>query len=461
MAKLQLTIASDYCPTWGIYEGVRELIQNSLDSQDDGHPMVIKPPTEARPVLSIINTGACLDRATLLLGVSSKQDSNHRGQYGEGLKIGTLALVRAGRKVTVVNDYETWTASLEESRDFGRPVLTITTRQRTRRAGEFRVEVELTPAEWADYGRNFRALQPLGKVITTSNAEILLDPGQRGRLYVKGILVEEREGLTAGYDFLCASTDRDRRMIYSWEFSYYTANAWANGYLQGAVTAKRLLELLTMPTPDIQGMGESSMPQQLIDDVAEVFRQTYGQLAVPVRSLAEQAEAGHLGRDGIIAGETLCGLLCSHPELSLEDLRSQCRGEVVATYSTADLDSRERGIYVLGTALVEAAGGALGYAALEGRLAIVDFRADDILGLSQMDRGAVVRRISVARRNLDSLESYIRVLVHELAHDRGGDGDASHERAEGELFCRIISRSLDGFVPAVLRNPPVPVAAAA
>jgi len=175
MAKLQLTIASDYCPTWGIYEGVREILQNCMDSNDDGFRMVIEPPTEARPVLSLINKGARLDRATLLLGVSSKRDGSHRGLHGEGMKIGTLALVRAGRQVAIVNDDETWAASLEHSESFGQPVLTIFTRQRTRPAGEFRVEIELTPAEWADFQLCFIDLQQGLASIETTEGQILTD----------------------------------------------------------------------------------------------------------------------------------------------------------------------------------------------------------------------------------------------------------------------------------------------
>ena len=459
MAKLQLTISSNYVSDWGVYEGVREILQNALDGQQDGFPMTVQ---HANGVLRVVNQGAHLDRSVWLLGTTSKAGGDYRGHFGEGLKLGSLALARAGRKVRFVNGSETWAISLQPSEVFGEPVLTVSTRAAVAPSGLgdcFAVEVAITRDEWERYRRNFRELQPTGKAIETGEAVILLDPEQRGRCYVKGIFVEEKEGLTAGYDFLCASTDRDRRMIYGWDFSYYTAWAWANAFEQGHVTAERLLELLMAPTPDIEGMGQRSLPIELIKALTAAFSAAFGQHAVPVRSLAEQTEAGHLGRVGIVTSEALCSLFCNCDGLSLEKLRGECRGEVLNTYSPDQLEPRERSIRVLGTVLVEAAATPMGYQPLDGRLEIVDFRSGDILGTSQRDGDTGVHRIRVARRCLGSLEEYIRVLVHELAHDRGGDGDVRHERAEGELFCRIIGRSLDGFVPRELRQSKTLVAA--
>ena len=460
MAKLQLTISSNYVSDWGVYEGVREIVQNALDGQQDGFPMTVQ---HANGVLRVVNQGAHLHRSVWLLGTTSKAGGDYRGHFGEGLKLGSLALARAGRKVRFVNGNETWAISLQPSEAFGEPVLTVNTHATLGSPGLgdcFAVEVEITCEEWEQYRRNFREFQSIGKAIETGEATILLDPEQRGRCYVKGIFVEEKEGLTAGYDFLCASTDRDRRMIYGWDFSYYTAGAWANAFEQGHITAERLLELLMAPTPDIEGMGQRSLPIDLVKTLTAAFSASYGRLAIPVLSLAEQTEAGHLGRIGIVTSEVLCCVL-GQCDLSLEKLRSECRGEVLATYSPDQLNSRERSVYVLGVALVESAAGTMHYQSLDGRLEIVDFRADDILGTSQCDpftRGGTAR-IRIARRCLDSLEEYLRVLVHELAHDRGDDGDVRHERAEGELFCRIIGRSLDGFVPRELRQSKTLVAA--
>lgn len=460
MAQFQLTISSAYVPDWGVYEGVRELIQNALDAQQDGYPMDI---SHSGGTLRITNQGVRLLRSVWLMGQTSKTGGDYRGHFGEGLKLGVLALVRAGRKVRIVNDDESWSTSIKSSEAFGEPVLTINTRSLSERADAFTVEAEISADEWQQYRARFLAIEPAAKAIATDYGSILLDFDKVGRLYVKGILVESKPALTAGYDFVNASTDRDRRMIFGWDFEYYTARIWSEAWQNGDITAERLLSLLEAPTLDLRGLGEriGVVPAEMISALADAFLARYGANAVPVASQAEKAEIEHLGRYGIISSDTLCKVFSEHEALNLAALRKQCRGEVVAVFTAADLDARERAVNILGTALVEAAATPLGFLPITGRLEIVEFRAEDILGVNHYDSDTGIHHIRVARRCLSSLEQYLRVLVHELAHDRGGDGDVRHERAEGEIFCRIIARAIDGFVPREARQAPVPVLAAA
>ena len=35
MARIALSVSSDYLPNWNVYEGLRELVQNYIDAQDD------------------------------------------------------------------------------------------------------------------------------------------------------------------------------------------------------------------------------------------------------------------------------------------------------------------------------------------------------------------------------------------------------------------------------------------
>lgn len=203
MSKFELSLSTDYVPSWSVYEGVREIVQNALDSQQDGYPMRIIPPTDTNPTLTIINEGACLDRNVWLMGVTSKRAGDHRGCHGEGLKVGALALARAGRRISLVNGSEGWRVSLEFSRVFSDcRVLTVYTRKLPADSGGFGAKIQLSPGEWAEYKRAFLDLDTSVKRLATRETELLVDDSQRGRLYVKGILVEERPGLAFGYNFL-------------------------------------------------------------------------------------------------------------------------------------------------------------------------------------------------------------------------------------------------------------------
>lgn len=444
MTKLQLSISSRYVPDWGVREGTRELVQNALDGQQDGYPMAIDHDPR-RNLLTISNQGARLDRQVWLMGTTSKSDGDHIGIWGEGLKLGALALVRSGRSLRIVNDDELWSVQLEPSAAFsGAEVVTITTRRLRSATGRFSVSAELSAAEWSDYQSAFLALRPCRDAVDGGTALILRDPDQQGRCYVKGIWVETRSGLAAGYNFTAAGTDRDRRIINSFDFDYYSAKAWANACQDGLLSPEQLLDFLEGGTPDTKGLGERCMPDELIEAIAAAYSARHGALAIPVANYAEANEAGHAGRLGLIANPSLCGFFSNHPRLSLAKVRSQRRSEVSTTFSINQLSAAERHIRQLGLALVEAASIPLGFEGIDHRLEIVEFRSGDILGIHCRDDASGTNDIRIARRALSSIEDFLRVLVHELAHDRGGDGDVRHERAEGQIFSRIVALTLGG-----------------
>ncbi|MEB3256354.1 MAG: hypothetical protein VKJ05_08200 [Synechococcaceae cyanobacterium] len=462
MARFSLSISSAYVPDWGVAEGVREVIQNGLDGRQDGHPLTID---HHNGTLSVSNAGVRLERSVWLMGASSKTNGRYIGHWGEGLALGALALVRAGRRLRIVNDDEAWLVRLQPDPAFcGQQLLTITTRQLRRATGRFSVEIELSDAEWQQQREAFLDLTPPRDAIDGGLSRILLDPSHQGRCYVKGILVESRTNLAAGYDFSAASTDRDRRMINGFDFDYYTAAAWLHACREGHRSADQLLDLLEGGTADAKGLAERSTPEEILNAVAQAYAERHGHLAIPVASYAEANEAGHAGRIGVIATPALCGFFSSHPSLSLQKLRSERRAEIAVIYGEADLTPPERAIRSYGIQLVEAASVPLGFQALSDRLEIVAFRSDEILGINTSTAGGEPHPIRIARRSLASLEQFLRVLVHELAHDRGGDGDVRHERAEGEIFSRLIALALShglacGTPPAAALAAPTPALA--
>jgi hypothetical protein len=146
MARIELTLTADYVPTWGLWEGVREFIQNAIDAQEhEGRRMHI----EHRPrtnVLSIVSEGVVLNRSVLLIGMSTKRGKQQRGQHGEGFDVGALALVRAGHELNIWSGDEKWSPYLEPSETFdGERVLTFQTRkqQTMRREQQRKVQLQI------------------------------------------------------------------------------------------------------------------------------------------------------------------------------------------------------------------------------------------------------------------------------------------------------------------------------
>jgi hypothetical protein len=441
--KFQLTISDQYVSDWGVWEGVREAIQNALDARDKGHPMHINY-SQADGMLTVTSFGVELDRSVWLMGVTTKaDDSSARGHFGEGLKLGALALVRAGRKLQILNHNENWDCTLAGSKAFpGQQVLTVSTRRRSTPSAHqcFSVRIEITPAEWADFQLRFIDLQQGLAAIETSEGLILTDERQRGRLYIKGIHVETRDKLAAGYNLTGnVRTDRDRRMVNSFDFDYHVGHAWIQALCGEGISPERLLAHLQSGCDDAKGVADRYCPEQYLEHVAQAWRNVYGEHAVPVRNQAEANDAGHLGKIGLITTPELCSFFSEHPQLSIEKLRAERRADVAHFYCQYDLTREERTVLVRTLRLVEPTAKALGITPVAPRLNVVDFRDDAILGTHAYDEENSVFRINIARKNLDSIESTIRVLVHEAAHDCGGDGSADHQHMEARLFSRIIT----------------------
>jgi hypothetical protein len=440
--KFQLTISDQYVSDWGVWEGVREAVQNALDARDKGHPMHIRYNT-TDGMLTIANFGVELDRSVWLMGVTSKaDDASARGHFGEGLKLGALALVRAGRKLQIINHDENWDCSLVESKAFpGQRVLTVITRRRTTPSQCFSVRIEITPEEWANYQLRFIDLQQGLAAIETTEGQILTDDEQRGRLYVKGIHVETRDNMAAGYNLTGdVRTDRDRRMVNSFDFDYHIGHAWVQALCNGLIAPEQLLVHLQSGCQDAKGVAQRYCPETQLERVAQAWLRIYGEHSIPVADQAGVNDASHLGKIGLITTAEVCSFFSEHPELSLEKLHSDRRGEVIATYSTADLSSSEQCNLSLALSLIEPAVAGLHIDPVAQRLQVVDFRDDSILGTHQFDSESGSFLIRVSRKNLDATESTIRVIVHEAAHDYGSDGSAQHQNTEAKLFSRIITQ---------------------
>lgn len=442
MAKFDLTISASYVEDWSIYEGIRELIQNAKDAEQDGFAMSV---SHAGNTLRIASQGVRLDRSVLLLGVTSKRDGDYRGHFGEGLKLGALALTRAGRKLKIVNDDESWTFQIGNSPVFGVPVLSVSTRALPAASGCFSVEVELSATEWQEMCHNFRFLRAPGpNEIRADATTILRDPEEVGRCYVKGIYVETKPGLLAGYDFSRASTDRDRRMVGRWDFSYYASEAWKNAFAFGAIDASAYLALLSNEdTDDSRDLPDRILPDPKVIEVRDEFLKRYGDKAIPVTSTSEASEAGHLGRIGIVVNhkvvdffkvyQTTCPLMC------LEALRSDRGTEIVRTYEPHELNFQEQFIYRYVLGLAESAASTNGFPPVAPRFRVVEFNDPEVLGLSHFrNEGDGNRSIAVARSQLDNVSACLSTLIHELAHDCSGDGDIRHRNAESALFTSII-----------------------
>lgn len=428
--RIQLSISPDYCKDWGMWEVVREVVQNAVDSNDLGRRMKV---THSGDTLRVSNEDVRLGKEVLLLGKTSKLDSpNQRGQFGEGLKIALVAALRCGLNVKIINDDESWTPSLEVAEQFGgEKVLTIRTHQRQKGVGAFTVELAGIPKDtWTELRKNFLFLTPTKKSIPCMGATILQGEEQKGRCYVKGIFVEHNERLEHGYDFQHVSVDRDRRMCEQWQAKSAMTNAWAQAAI---ITPKFLANLITMlenGAVDVEDMRYSTN-DGILEALSVDFMRRYGADAIPVSSAAEATEVGHFGKVGVVVDQNYVAVL-RRKLPTLSELRKDFQKAVVRPVTYGELMPAERDNWDLVVGLVSKATAALKLPFDIAKVSIVEFRDEKLKGTYHNGL------IQVGRQGLLDVEDVLFTLVHECAHTQGGDGSKMHEDTEGRIFAKII-----------------------
>ena len=225
--RIELSIKTTYLPDWRTEAGIRELIQNAKDAETE-----FKSPMRVwhnGHTLKIENMGVLLPHEALLFGHTAKADNPETiGHFGEGLKLGTLALVRAGHVVRILSGDEIWKPLLVRSANFQAEVLAFDI-SKGKDCGGVIVEVNKIPlSEWNEMRANFLFLRDgLDRVAVEDYGELLLDPHMAGRVFVKGVFVQHEPRLLAGYNLFNAPTDRDRKVVASYDFGWRVATIWA------------------------------------------------------------------------------------------------------------------------------------------------------------------------------------------------------------------------------------------
>jgi len=444
--KIELTIKADYLADWGMYEGVRELIQNAKDAETEmSAKMTVRHRKEALPdgspsgVLVIENEGCSLPHEALLFGHTTKSDRTDTiGKFGEGLKLGVLALVRAGHNVRIRSGSEVWVPAIVQSEKFKAKVLAITIE--TGRAAKSRVQVEvdgISEDQYEELRRNFLFLLPSNEdQVTTNYGSLLLGVTYVGKLFVKGIYIQSMPKLRFGYDLTRdVNVDRDRKIVYAWDLNWRIREIWRLALAKRPDLMADFQTLLESDSADVSAMDASSAMQfseEVRQAVAASFRALCGENAVPVENLAECLDLEHLGKKGVLVNKAQLAMLQSvfgRPEQIAESLRN----ETVTSYSFSELDQGEKSHLREAMEILVGSEPDLGFTFSD--IDVVSFRSPTLRG--QFRDG----RVLVARTELGSVVSTLAILIHEMAHKDGADGEKGHV-ARIEQLWRLVATSL-------------------
>ena len=445
MHEIPLTIEVSYLPEWGLWEGVRELIQNAKDAETEMKAEFSV--THQLDTLYIENHGVTLPYKALLLGNTTKADKSQLiGQFGEGLKLGLLALCRAGRRVRILTGGEVWTPKIARSEAFDTDVLHIVI-ERGHNHNRVGVEIELTEKEWEDYRKRFLFLAevPEEDNVETPSGNLLLGKEWAGRMYVKGIYVSSDSSLKYGYNFGTVSVDRDRKMVDTWDRRFATGYIWRD-----AVNRRpdklfdAFFTMLQDDSEDVSVLDTASvigrLTEETMDKLVAKFYDVYGTEAVPVASIEQSMRIEHLGRKGVVVSKVLKAVI-EYRAGTVEQVTSALQKEALRSYSWHELDQEERFNLVFASELIARA---IDYKdSLLAMTNIVDFRSEGTVGQFKDNR------VLLARRILKDRDETVATLVHEIAHTNGIDGEHEHvnmlERIWKSILTYTLEENLDGI----------------
>jgi len=454
--KIQLTIKADsgsdgYLPNWSIYEGVREVIQNAKDAETQFNaPMSVEWYSGAtgRKALRITNEGCNIDKEALLFGHTTKfGNAETIGQYGEGLKLGLLVLVRAGLKVKIFtgNDHdgtgEVWIPTIERSDTFNANVLTINVKDAKYRK-RVRVEIEgLSKSEWFGMKDKFLFLPDTdkGEFVKTKKGELLKDKKYKGQIYVKGIWVETRS-TDYGYNFFDAELDRDRKMVDWYSFDINVGKILDEAVVSESFDAKVLFNMLQTNSKDVSGWSTHNYLLDSAELIKNEFISKYGEDAIPLKTNEQATVLSHLtGAKGIVVPEIL-GKILEKGFGNFEDIKQKLESETNIIFALDELDDVEKNNYIWAVGTLN-----LGLVKLEMEKItlysahVCDFNSDEILGQHQGNQ------VRIARKILNNRTLTLRVLIHEVAHDYGGDGEKSHVATIEKIWQNILAALTDSI----------------
>jgi hypothetical protein len=217
MTRIELTISPQYVSNWGVWEAIREVLQNVIDNNRNEHIFNYDAPKQ---ILTIGNKDTVLEKQTLLLGNSTKRDDKSKiGKYGEGYKLALLILARLGKRVVITNGSEIWHPKIINSRKYNSELLVIDI-ERVKSKGkqlEFKIH-NISKQEFEEVMNKVLIYSDEINKIDTPYGEILIDDKYRRQIYVEGLYVRtmtECENMRYGYNIKAKylELDRDRMRV--------------------------------------------------------------------------------------------------------------------------------------------------------------------------------------------------------------------------------------------------------
>lgn len=279
MKEYKFTITKNYIPDWGLIEGVREVLQNAIDSpgkmtlEINDNTLIIKNDNIKLPIKS------------LLMGYGTKtNDVSQIGGKSEGSLLAIMVLIREGYNVNIINSDEIWKPGFVQDDNLDEEILAIRVNNTTQHnaliyeiSGLNDDDIEILVDEFPVLDQAVTGAEY--KSIETQCGEIILDKKYKGKMYVGGLPIQRDDNFEFGYNFKTeyVRLDRDRKAINYYELRGLTA--------QSLVTAKEchpeIFKAISDSCVDAKDIIE------VLDDASDDFLESYRDMFYEENNLAE------------------------------------------------------------------------------------------------------------------------------------------------------------------------------
>jgi hypothetical protein len=356
------------------------------------------------------------------------------------MKVGTLALVRDDRKVTIRTQTENWTASLATSAEFGgRKVLTFTTHKRQSVTDDVTVEIyPVYKEEWDKISQSFMFMQEDVESKGSWYGKLLTDEKHRNKIFAKGIFVKQMEDMKWGYDLSTMNLNRDRSMIDEWDVRCNIVYLLTSLYHDGSVTLADIRELFDNNHWEAQSSYAWSGSDIVRDMLVEYVKSQGGKKCIVTASGEEAVKAESFGWTAVRVPKALADAFSTRlnsdsyadfrKNIGLSTYREmidEMRDSVAETYATDSLNEGEVSNLAWATNVLASVD-------VTVTPTIVKFVRDgEILGLYKCGE------IFLAKSLLTDKVETLSTLVHEYSHSFGGDGTIAHSTAIESLWTKI------------------------
>jgi hypothetical protein len=309
MTTYNLNLTKNYCNHWGIWEAIREILQNGSDQARKNPNNVLSIHyDEKKQKLIISNKESILERDTILLGGTNKdEDDEMTGNYGEGYKIALLIFEKLNKR-TVIKNYarkERWTTTFNKEKKYNdKPVLKIKIHKhiiKTVPDNNLSFEIEgITKEEWAIVNEKYLPLRgEYEKFTSLKGDEILLDKELKGKVFINGLFVEDLgDKFEYGYN-LTAKTmklDRDRQSVKGYDFNSITANLMCEYANKGG--AEKIADAIENKSSEVVTMSFGfNHSKGLSEELKKRFIEKNGEDSFPVTTQKEMEYVNRLSRN--------------------------------------------------------------------------------------------------------------------------------------------------------------------